>query len=203
VRAVSSTPLPAGQNIPRAVIRHRAPLTPGAVALARRLRQEASFVERIVWRWLRDRRFSACKFRRQHEMGPYFLDFFCFEARLAIELDGRQHGEPDQAAADRRKDAWLAARGIKVLRFWNSTVLREKQAVRDTIWRELQARAPKPLPAYQRPGVIGRRMASAGPHPGPLPQGEGDASTACVLPHGPADTCASGLSPSPSGRGPG
>lgn len=187
----------------RPILRHRPPLSRTAVARARQLRREASYVERQVWRWLRDRRFSAYKFRRQHELGPYYLDFFCLESRLAIELDGRQHGHPGQAAADRVKDEWLAARGIKVLRFWNSTVLREKQAVRDAIWRELQDRAPRDLPAYQRPGVVKAAGGGVGPHPVPLPRGEGARPDASGLTGLSGSTDVAGASPSPSGRGTG
>ena len=109
---------------------------------------------RKVWRWLRDRRFSAYKFRRQHPLGAHTLDFFCNEAKLNIELDGSQHGHPEPVRADAARDRWLAARGIKVLRYWNGRLRREPQVVRDTIWQTLQERAPKPWPAYCQPGVV-------------------------------------------------
>ncbi len=110
---------------------------------------------RLVWRWLRDRRFSTYKFRRQHPVGRYVLDFYCEEARLGIELDGSGHGFPEGQSNDRVRDRTLEKSGIKTLRFWNSRILRQKQAIRDTIFRELQERAPHPLPAYTRPGVGG------------------------------------------------
>ena len=123
--------------------------------VARTLRKHDTWAEKLVWRWLRDRRFSAYKFRRQHPFGPYILDFFCLEAWVDIELDGSQHGYPAGRAKDAERDAWLEARGIKVLRYWNSHLRRERQAIRDSIWRTLQERAPHPLPDYCRPGVIG------------------------------------------------
>jgi adenine-specific DNA-methyltransferase len=104
-----------------------------------------------MWNWLRDRRFSEYKFRRQHPFGPQILDFFCLEARLDIESDGVQHGTPEQQAKDAERDAWLEARGVMVLRFWNSRLRREKAAIRDTIWRTLQERAPRLSPDYCRP----------------------------------------------------
>ncbi len=134
-----------------------------ATAIARKLRRCDSWAERLVWRWLRDRRFSVYKFRRQFPLGPYFLDFFCLEARLNIELDGSQHGYPLRNALDTERDAWLEERGVKVLRFWNSRLRREKQWIRDTIWRELQERAPHPQPAYWRVGIYGMKTSLVAP----------------------------------------
>lgn len=116
--------------------------------IARTLRKKDTWAEKLLWSWLRDRRFSSYKFRRQHPYPPHVLDFFCIEAMLNIELDGGQHGTPDQRGKDAERDVWLEARGIKVLRFWNGRLRREKQVIRDVIWKTLQDRAPKPLPDY-------------------------------------------------------
>src|SRR5580765_2472048 len=124
---------------------------PKTTTLARNLRKRDTWAEKLLWSWLRDRRFSAYKFRRQHSFGPYILDFFCVEAFLDIELAGMQHGRPDQQKADAQRDSWLEARGVKVLRFWNSGLRRERDSIRKTIWQALQARAPRPLPDYCRP----------------------------------------------------
>ena len=118
---------------------------------ARQLRQAETWAEKIMWRWLRDRRFSGYKFRRQHPLGDYYLDFFCEEAGLNIELDGSQHGFPDQWKHDLKREKFLASLGIKTLRFWNSHLRRNAQSIRDTIFEELQRRAPHPLPDYTRP----------------------------------------------------
>jgi len=131
-------------------------------AIARTLRKRDTWAERLLWGWLRDRRFSSYKFRRQHPFGPHILDFFCLEARLNIELDGFMHGYPTQRKLDAQRDTWLEARGIKVLRFWNSHLRGEKQAIRDTIWRTLQERAPHPLPDYCRPGPCRSLQATEG-----------------------------------------
>ncbi len=121
------------------------------VPVARVLRKQDTWAEKLLWGWLRDRRFSAYKFRRQHTFGPYILDFFCVEAYLDIELDGSQHGFQEQRKKDEQRDAWLANAGVKVLRFWNSRLRREKGSIREIIWRELQERAPHPLPDYCSP----------------------------------------------------
>lgn len=57
------------------------------------------------------------KFRRQHPIGPYVLDFYCAVARLAVEVDGQGHDHPDQVAADARRTAWLESQGMAVMRF--------------------------------------------------------------------------------------
>ena len=119
---------------------------PRRIHTARSLRRHDTWAERLLWKWLRDRRFAAYKFRRQHPLGPYILDFFCLEASLNIELDGSQHGHTKGQERDTQRDAWLNTQGILVLRFWNSRLRREQQAIRDTIWHALQERAPHPLP---------------------------------------------------------
>ena len=132
--------------------------SPKQTAIARKLRKVDTWAEQLLWRWLRDRRFSAYKFRRQHPMGPHTLDFFCMEAKVNLELDGSQHGHPEHLQADAERDAWLVERGIKVLRFWNARLRREKEVVREAIWQALQERAPRPMPEYCRPGVVVERV---------------------------------------------
>ncbi len=117
---------------------------------ARQLRKDETWAEQLMWSWLRSRRFNGYKFRRQHPVDIYILDFFCEEAALNIELDGSQHGFPDQQKHDMEREKLLRSLGIKTLRFWNSRLKRDAQNIRDTIFNELQARAPHPLPAYTR-----------------------------------------------------
>jgi ATP-dependent helicase HrpA/adenine-specific DNA-methyltransferase len=117
----------------------------------RQLRKKETWAEKLVWRWLRARRFSGYKFRRQHPIGIYHLDFFREEAELNVELDGSQHGIPDQRRHDMVREKFLQSRGIKTLRFWNSHLRRNAQSIRDTIFNELQTRVPHHLPEYTRP----------------------------------------------------
>ncbi|MEQ2006469.1 MAG: DUF559 domain-containing protein [Limisphaerales bacterium] len=107
---------------------------------ARHLRQESTVSEKRLWRLLRDRRFSEFKFRRQYACGPYFLDFYCTLAQLAVELDGGHHGYPDERARDEQRNRFLATKDIKVLRFWNHQVRGELEAVRFEIWYALMQR---------------------------------------------------------------
>lgn len=87
---------------------------------ARRLRRDQTPSETRLWEALRGLRLDGWKWRRQAPVGPFIVDFLCLEAALAVELDGGIHAE--QADRDARRDAYLRARGLQVLRFWNSEV---------------------------------------------------------------------------------
>ena len=92
----------------------RAP--PTTIANARRLRRALSPPEARLWSRLRQRAPGLPTFRRQHPIGPYVLDFYCAKARLAIEIDGMSHDVGDRPERDLRRDAWLKARGVTVVR---------------------------------------------------------------------------------------
>jgi adenine-specific DNA-methyltransferase len=110
--------------------------------------------EMLLWQALRNRRMAAAKFRRQHPIGRYILDFYCDEKKLAIELDGGQHVEAVEY--DARRDAWLLEQGIQVIRFWNNQVLTETESVLEVIYAVLQPAVlsspliPNPSPARER-----------------------------------------------------
>jgi very-short-patch-repair endonuclease len=76
----------------------------------RRLRRRSTDAEAALWALLRARRFAEAKFRRQHPCGPFILDFYCVQRRLAIGLDGGQHFEPAGQAYDARRSRYLASR---------------------------------------------------------------------------------------------
>jgi very-short-patch-repair endonuclease len=98
---------------------------------ARRLRRDATDVERRLWYRLRSAQIDGASFRRQHPAGNYVLDFYCPALQLAIELDGGQHAE--NASRDRARDAWLAQRGVTVLRFWNTDITQNLSGVLELI----------------------------------------------------------------------
>src|SRR4051795_9682694 len=104
---------------------------------ARRLRREQTHEEKQMWRALRAGRFAGFKFRRQHPIGPYFLDFFCATARLSVELDGFQHGLPTQRERDEAREKFLLAEGIEELRFWNHQWRSNAEGVLLDIWHAL------------------------------------------------------------------
>ena len=127
------------------------------VGKARSLRRNETWAERTVWRWLRDRRFTGYKFRRQQPIGPYVLDFFCAEAKLAIELDGGQHGLPSKKEHDEKRTEFLKESGIRVMRFWNGELRRQPEAVRTMIFNALQERAPRALASLNEKDKKGSR----------------------------------------------
>jgi very-short-patch-repair endonuclease len=92
---------------------------------ARNLRRNLTLPEVILWNCLRGGRLNGLKFRRQHPIGPYILDFFCAGRRLAVEVDGDAHSEPAQVAHDRERDLWLGRNGVTVLRFAARDVLKD------------------------------------------------------------------------------
>src|SRR5262245_54406815 len=88
----------------------------------RELRRESTYPERLLWSRLRAGRLGGVKFRRQHSVGPYFVDFYSAQYALAIELDGLSH--EGRADDDERRTAFLIEEGLQVVRFTNEQVLR-------------------------------------------------------------------------------
>jgi very-short-patch-repair endonuclease len=93
----------------------------------RELRRAMSLPEVVLWQALRKGRLAGLRFRRQHPIGPYILDFYCPSARLAIEVDGFAHDTAARTRHDERRQAWLAQQGITVLRIGASDVLKDQR----------------------------------------------------------------------------
>jgi very-short-patch-repair endonuclease len=119
---------------------------PGRIGRVRRLRRELSLPEGLLWRELRNRP-DGLKFRRQHPSGVYILDFYCSDARLAIEIDGFAHGTGNRPAHDETRDAWFAQSGIATLRIPAQAVLEDLQATILHIVTEARVRIPLHHPA--------------------------------------------------------
>ena len=119
---------------------------------ARSLRGRHTDAENLLWMFLRDRRMAGFKFRRQHPLARYIIDFYCHEAKLAIELDGGGHNDAVSKEYDQLRSSELESAGIYVIRFWNNEVLKDCGAVLECIYRLLQERSPppSPLPLSQR-----------------------------------------------------
>ncbi len=94
----------------------------GLVEKARELRKSQTPAEQILWEMLRDRRFMGLKFRRQHQFGPYILDFYCDERKLVVELDGAVHETETRKVVDQKRDEYLRSMGLPVLRLSNHIV---------------------------------------------------------------------------------
>ena len=108
------------------------------------MRREPTDAERALWRVLRARRLCEWKFRRQVRIEPYIVDFVCFSARAIVEADGSQHVE---SVSDAVRDAFLQAQGFRVLRFWNTDVLTNREGVLTAILAALATPLPNPTPA--------------------------------------------------------
>ena len=109
------------------------------------LRNEATSAERELWMKLKQRSLGGYKFRRQHSVGPYILDFYCPEARLCVELDGESHLKENAIAYDKERSAYLSRLNIQVLRFLNTDVYENIDAVCENILGEL-GKQHHPLP---------------------------------------------------------
>ena len=109
---------------------------------ARHLRAARTDAEHRLWQHLRGRRLLDVKFRRQVQVGPFFVDFVSHEAGLAIELDGSQH--LDAPAYDAARTRVLERQGLRVLRFWNDDVLARTADVLDAIAEAVLESFPHP-----------------------------------------------------------
>lgn len=97
--------------------------------IARGLRKRMTDAERELWKTLRGKKLEGLKFRRQQPIGPFIVDFVCFEKKLVVEADGSQHYEGEQMQKDIERDHWLSNQGFHVLRFSNNEILWSTEGV--------------------------------------------------------------------------
>lgn len=102
---------------------------------AKSMRHTATDAENFMWQILRAKRFMSLKFRRQHVIQPYIVDFYCHEIGLVIELDGSQHGADDAIEYDVERTKFLEAVGLTVVRYWNHDVLGRTDVVLEHLWQ--------------------------------------------------------------------
>lgn len=110
-------------------------IDPQLLEFAKSMRHTATDAEALMWQILRAKRFMTLKFRRQHVIEPYIVDFYCHEIGLVIELDGSQHGTDDAIEYDAERTKFLEALGLKVVRYWNHEVLSRTDVVLEDLWR--------------------------------------------------------------------
>ena len=106
---------------------------PGLKAIRRDLRNHATVAEKALWQILKGRQLHGRKFRRQHSLGQYVVDFYCPSERLAVELDGSVHDDPQRAAYDADRQREIEALGVRVMRFANDEVLQTPDVVEEAI----------------------------------------------------------------------
>ena len=107
------------------------------VSRARQLRREMTLPEILLWNLLRNNP-DGVKFRRQHSLGDFILDFYCASAKICIEIDGIAHDMADRPVRDEARDAWLNEQGIEVVRIPASDVLKSPEDVAEAIVRHCQ-----------------------------------------------------------------
>ena len=110
-------------------------LDPQLLDFAKTMRHNSTDAEHLMWQLLRAKRFMNLKFRRQHVIKPYIVDFYCHEIGLVIELDGSQHGMDDAIEYDAERTNFLEALGLTVVRYWNDDVLSRTEVVLEDLWR--------------------------------------------------------------------
>ena len=141
---------------------------------ARGMRSDPTPPEDKLWLFLRAHRLGGLKFRRQHPIGPFIVDFFCAEAGVVVELDGDSHG-PERRATDVVRQAWLESQGLVVWRCWNTefaanivgaleaieALCRRRIAEKDRVRESDDSHDPSPRSTGARGPVRGRRAAPA------------------------------------------
>lgn len=103
------------------------PLPDGVLEKVRRLRQDKTAAEDLLWRFLRNRHCSGLKFRRQHAIRPYIADFYCEELKLVLEIDGRTHD--GRVTQDRDRDAYMRSLGLRIIRVTDVQALDNPEGV--------------------------------------------------------------------------
>ena len=102
-------------------------------ARAAELRKNMTVAEKVLWHQLRNRKVNDLKFRRQHPVDIFILDFYCHERKLAIEVDGEIHNQEDQREWDENRTFELNEFGIQILRFRNDDVINQTERVINSI----------------------------------------------------------------------
>jgi very-short-patch-repair endonuclease len=117
-----------------------------ATDLSRKLRRQATPAERGFWTLTYSWRQEGWHFRRQYQLGSYYVDFVCISAGLVVEIDGDTHGADIGMSNDAVRDDYLSGRGFTVLRFSNRDVLNNAEGVFSIIASHLETRTPIPPP---------------------------------------------------------
>jgi very-short-patch-repair endonuclease len=117
------------------------------------LRRSATQPEQLLWSVLCNKRLGGLKFRRQHPIEPYIVDFYCSSANLVIELDGESH--EGRQNYDAKRETHLLSLGLKIIRVTNDDVLKNLEGVAEMILREASADSsePSPNPSLQGRGI--------------------------------------------------
>jgi len=124
----------------------------GYLDLKRRLRSDVTGPETRLWSRLRARQLQGLKFRRQHGIGPYIVDFYCPEQSLVIEVDGDSHADADQIVKDQLRDRYFQSLGLRVIRYINDDILKNLDGVLEDLAERLSSGSTSPHPSLRRRG---------------------------------------------------
>ena len=118
-----------------------------------RLRSKMTPAENRLWLRLRARQFHSLKFRRQHGIGPYIVDFYCSEKAVVIEVDGDVHGVADRMVQDQEREKALRSLGLRIIRYTNDDIMNNVEGVLEDLSQRLLSGSTSPHPSFQRRGI--------------------------------------------------
>ena len=124
----------------------------GHLDLKRRLRSDMTGPETRLWSRQRARQLQGLKFRRQHGIGPYIVDFHCPEQFLVIEVDGDSHADADQILKDQLRDRYFQSLGLRVVRYINDDILKNLDRALEDLADRLSSGSTSPRPPLRRRG---------------------------------------------------
>jgi very-short-patch-repair endonuclease len=116
---------------------------PDKLPFKRRLRNDMTASERRLWTQLRSRQFHSLRFRRQHGIGPYIVDFYCPALLLVLEVDGDTHGNQSQTERDCERTDYFRSLGLHVLRYTNTEILENLDGVLEDLTKKLKGLTPQ------------------------------------------------------------
>jgi len=120
--------------------------------IKRRLRSTMTGTETLLWSKLRARQFHGLKFRRQHGIGPYIVDFYCPEQSLVIEIDGDSHADADQILKDQLRDKYFQSLGLHVIRYCNDDIVKNLDGALEDLAGKISSGSTSPAPSLRRRG---------------------------------------------------
>ena len=120
----------------------------------RRLRSAMTKAEQLLWRKLRGKQFETLKFRRQHGIDQYIVDFYCPEKNLVIEVDGDVHALDSQIQKDRQREKYLTSLGVQVIRYTNNDLFQNLEGVLEDLSQRLLQDSTSPTPLLTKEGNL-------------------------------------------------
>ena len=112
------------------------------LANRKRLRNNLTPAEAALWELIKNKKLDGRKFRRQHSIGNFILDFYCPEEKIAIELDGEDHYWDEGIKRDKLKSAYVVSYGIEIVRFENKLVYKDPEFVLKTLKNKFRDTTP-------------------------------------------------------------